>query len=49
MELALIIIASVIAGFLLCAHLVARRRKCSTGQVVRETLTIQRGGGKAEE
>lgn len=43
MEYLLSCIASIIAGFLLCAHLVARLRKCSTAQVVRGTLTIQRG------
>lgn len=49
MQLASIILVSLIIGFLICAHLVARRRKCSTVQVIRDTLTIQGGGGKAEE
>lgn len=38
-----------LAGYVLACGQVARRRKCSTLQIVRETLTIQGGGGKAEE
>lgn len=40
MELAKII-AGFFAGYLLACHLIAKRRKCGTAQVVRDALTIQ--------
>lgn len=42
-ELLAIVVALIVAGYVLACWQVARRRKCSTAQVVRETLTIQRG------
>lgn len=42
-------IVAVVVGYLICARLVARRRKSTMAEVIRDTLTIQRSGGNGEE